>query len=52
MPALESLMLGEKTAVVFDIGTVYTKCGFAGETGPRFIIPTAITLVCRIRIVY
>ncbi|KAH8853567.1 Actin-related protein 10 [Schistosoma japonicum] len=50
MPALESLMLGEKTAVVFDIGTVYTKCGFAGETGPRFIIPTAITLVCRIRI--
>ncbi|KAH8853565.1 Actin-related protein 10 [Schistosoma japonicum] len=44
MPALESLMLGEKTAVVFDIGTVYTKCGFAGETGPRFIIPTAITL--------
>ncbi|CAH8487900.1 unnamed protein product [Heterobilharzia americana] len=44
MPGLESLMLGEKTAVVFDIGSVYTKCGFAGETGPRFIIPTEITV--------
>ncbi|CAH8445856.1 unnamed protein product [Schistosoma mattheei] len=44
MPVLESLMLGEKTAVVFDIGSVYTKCGFAGETGPRFIMPTEITL--------
>ncbi|CAH8831543.1 unnamed protein product [Trichobilharzia szidati] len=44
MPVLESMMLGEKTAVVFDIGSVYTKCGFAGETGPRFIIPTEITL--------
>lgn len=44
MPAYESLILGEKTAVVFDIGTAYTKCGFAGETGPRFIIPTSITL--------
>ncbi|CAH8448932.1 unnamed protein product [Schistosoma margrebowiei] len=44
MPVLESIMLGEKTAVVFDIGSVYTKCGFAGETGPRFIMPTEITL--------
>ncbi|KAG5448357.1 Actin- protein 10 [Clonorchis sinensis] len=43
MPGFESLILGEKTAVVFDIGSVYTKCGFAGETGPRFIFPTEIT---------
>lgn len=36
----ESFILGEKTAVIFDIGSVYTKCGFAGESGPRFILPT------------
>lgn len=43
MPGFESFILGEKTAVVFDIGSVYTKCGFAGESGPRFILPTALT---------
>ncbi|KAF6777043.1 hypothetical protein AHF37_03552 [Paragonimus kellicotti] len=43
MPGFESLLLGEKTAVVFDIGSAYTKCGFAGEPGPRFILPTEIT---------
>ncbi|KAA3670148.1 actin-related protein 10 [Paragonimus westermani] len=57
MPGFESLLLGEKTAVVFDIGSAYTKCvlvcfrvngatfrcGFAGEPGPRFIFPTEIT---------
>ncbi|CAL8078690.1 unnamed protein product [Calicophoron daubneyi] len=44
MPGLESLILSEKTAVIFDIGSVYTKCGFAGESGPRFIFPTQLTL--------
>uniref|UniRef100_A0A3Q3JVY4 Actin related protein 10 n=1 Tax=Monopterus albus TaxID=43700 RepID=A0A3Q3JVY4_MONAL len=33
---------GEKTAIVIDLGAAYTKCGFAGETGPRFIIPSEI----------
>ncbi|THD18802.1 Actin protein 10 [Fasciola hepatica] len=44
MPGFESLILGEKTAVIFDIGFAYTKCGFAGEAGPRFIFPTEVTL--------
>jgi len=31
-----------KAAVVIDIGTAYTKVGFAGEFSPRFIIPTEV----------
>jgi len=31
-----------KAAVVVDIGTAYTKLGFAGEFSPRFIIPTEV----------
>uniref|UniRef100_A0A8C2J0H1 Actin related protein 10 n=1 Tax=Cyprinus carpio TaxID=7962 RepID=A0A8C2J0H1_CYPCA len=43
MPLFEGLGSGgEKTAVVVDLGAAYTKCGFAGETGPRFIIPSEI----------
>ncbi|CAL8313212.1 unnamed protein product [Lota lota] len=43
MPLFEGLGSGgEKTAVVIDLGAAYTKCGFAGETGPRFIIPSEI----------
>ncbi|KAG7267806.1 hypothetical protein CRUP_003620 [Coryphaenoides rupestris] len=43
MPLFEGLGCGgEKTAVVIDLGAAYTKCGFAGETGPRFIIPSEI----------
>ncbi|XP_030627210.1 actin-related protein 10 [Chanos chanos] len=43
MPLFEGLGSGgEKTAVVLDLGAAYTKCGFAGETGPRFIIPSEI----------
>ncbi|TSK58019.1 Actin-related protein 10 [Bagarius yarrelli] len=43
MPLFEVLGSGgEKTAVVIDLGTAYTKCGFAGETGPRFIIPSEL----------
>jgi len=30
----------EKPAVVLDIGSAYTKCGFAGEPTPRGIFPT------------
>ncbi|GAB1605860.1 actin-related protein 10-like [Argonauta hians] len=29
-------------AVIFDIGTAYTKCGFAGEMGPRYIIASEV----------
>ncbi|KAI0212711.1 Actin-related protein 10 [Lamellibrachia satsuma] len=43
MPLLEGFNYGgEKTAVIFDIGAAYTKCGFAGETGPRCIAPTSV----------
>ncbi|XP_056620488.1 actin-related protein 10 [Triplophysa dalaica] len=43
MPLFEGLGSGgEKTAVVIDLGAAYTKCGFAGETGPRFILPSEI----------
>uniref|UniRef100_A0A9J8AMX5 Actin-related protein 10 n=1 Tax=Cyprinus carpio carpio TaxID=630221 RepID=A0A9J8AMX5_CYPCA len=43
MPLFEGLGSGgEKTAVIVDLGAAYTKCGFAGETGPRFIIPSEI----------
>ncbi|XP_066550566.1 actin-related protein 10 [Amia ocellicauda] len=43
MPLFEGLGSGgEKTAVVVDLGAAYTKCGFAGETGPRCIIPSEI----------
>ncbi|KAJ8288812.1 hypothetical protein COCON_G00014710 [Conger conger] len=43
MPLFEGLGSGgEKTAIVIDIGSAYTKCGFAGETGPRCIIPSEV----------
>ncbi|XP_036405612.1 actin-related protein 10 [Megalops cyprinoides] len=43
MPLFEGLGSGgEKTAVVIDLGAAYTKCGFAGETGPRCIIPSEL----------
>ncbi|KAJ8341605.1 hypothetical protein SKAU_G00338960 [Synaphobranchus kaupii] len=43
MPLFEGLGSGgEKTAVVIDIGSAYTKCGFAGESGPRCIIPSEV----------
>lgn len=34
--------LGDKPALVIDIGHMYTKCGFAGETGPHSIIPSKL----------
>ncbi|XP_070605845.1 actin-related protein 10 [Erythrolamprus reginae] len=43
MPLYEGLGTGgEKTAVVIDLGAAFTKCGFAGETGPRCVIPSEI----------
>ncbi|XP_053553295.1 LOW QUALITY PROTEIN: actin-related protein 10 [Bombina bombina] len=43
MPLYEGLGSGgEKTAVVIDLGEAFTKCGFAGETGPRCIIRSEI----------
>ncbi|XP_060070556.1 actin-related protein 10-like [Ylistrum balloti] len=32
----------DKNVIVIDIGTAYTKCGLAGETGPRCIIPSEV----------
>ncbi|XP_066280528.1 actin-related protein 10-like [Branchiostoma lanceolatum] len=46
MPLFETIGLGgEKTAVVIDIGTSYTKLGFAGECGPRAIIPSEVKIL-------
>ncbi|XP_013920234.1 PREDICTED: actin-related protein 10 [Thamnophis sirtalis] len=43
MPLYEGLGSGgEKTAVVIDLGAAFTKCGFAGETGPRCVLPSEI----------
>ncbi|UJR08550.1 hypothetical protein I4U23_012811 [Adineta vaga] len=41
---IDSLAASEKTAVVIDIGHAYTKCGFAGNSSPRHIVPTTITI--------
>jgi actin-related protein len=37
-----ALSKDKKIPVVLDIGTAYTKCGFAGESSPRHIIPTEV----------
>ena len=43
---LRTLGLGpigvEKLPVVIEIGAAYTKCGFAGESAPRHIIPSVV----------
>eukprot|EP00096_Caligus_rogercresseyi_P014589 TRINITY_DN7099_c0_g1_i1.p1 TRINITY_DN7099_c0_g1~~TRINITY_DN7099_c0_g1_i1.p1 ORF type:complete len:374 (-),score=113.44 TRINITY_DN7099_c0_g1_i1:40-1161(-) len=45
MPAYEGfVLLSEKHAVVLDIGSAYTKLGYAGEYQPRKIIPSPKTL--------
>ncbi|KFM62418.1 Actin-related protein 10, partial [Stegodyphus mimosarum] len=42
MPMYETITGADKYSVILDIGTAYTKIGFARETGPRFIIPTEV----------
>jgi len=42
MPMYETIAVAEKHSVILDIGTAYTKIGFARETGPRSIIPSEI----------
>lgn len=32
----------EKSVIVFDFGTYYTKIGYSGNDKPKFIIPTCI----------
>lgn len=44
MPLYEGISIGdEPKVIVLDIGAAYTKCGLAGETGPRWIIPSKVT---------
>jgi len=41
MPLYEGIgLISEKHAVVLDIGSRYTKCGYSGELVPRCIIPS------------
>lgn len=42
MPMYDTITVAEKHSVILDIGTAYTKIGFARETAPRFIISTEI----------
>lgn len=47
MPLYEGIsslgLFNEKhTTVIFDFGSAYTKVGFAGETGPRAILPSLV----------
>ena len=38
MPLYEGIgLISEKHAVVLDIGTSLTKCGYAGEMSPRLV---------------
>eukprot|EP00051_Salpingoeca_urceolata_P028289 m.486088 g.486088 ORF g.486088 m.486088 type:complete len:555 (-) comp24179_c0_seq1:147-1811(-) len=34
----------ERQPIVLDIGTVYTKCGFANEPTPRHVLPSTVEL--------
>merc|ERR1719376_844755 len=43
MPYFEALSIDDPKVIVVDIGTAYTKCGLAGETAPRCIIPSKVT---------
>ncbi|KAK0058522.1 actin-related protein 10 [Biomphalaria pfeifferi] len=42
MPHFEGLLGDEPRIIILDIGSAYTKCGLAGDTGPRCIIPSEI----------
>ncbi|RUS89670.1 hypothetical protein EGW08_002591 [Elysia chlorotica] len=43
MSFLEGLsIVDEPKIIIVDIGAAYTKCGLAGETGPRCIIPSRV----------
>ena len=43
MPLYEGIgLISEKHAVVLDIGSATTKCGYAGEVSPRCIIPSKV----------
>lgn len=43
MPLLEGLSYSsDKNVVILDIGAAYTKCGLAGETCPRCIVPSEV----------
>jgi len=43
MPLYEGIgLISEKHAVVLDVGSATTKCGYAGEMSPRCILPSKI----------
>ncbi|CAM4743566.1 unnamed protein product [Rotaria magnacalcarata] len=44
---IDSLAASEIKVIIIDIGQAYTnglKCGFAGDSSPRHIIPTTVTI--------
>lgn len=42
MPLFEGLSIDDPKVIILDIGSAYTKCGLAGETGPRCIVPSKV----------
>ena len=43
MPLYEGIgLISEKNPVVLDIGWFSTKCGYAGESSPRCVIPSKV----------
>ena len=43
MPLYEGIgLISEKHAVVVDLGSATTKCGYAGEVSPRCVIPSKV----------
>ncbi|XP_023234542.1 actin-related protein 10-like [Centruroides sculpturatus] len=43
MPRYEGYVVAaDKYPIILDIGSAYTKCGFARETGPRWIISSEV----------
>ena len=36
-------------SLILEIGEAYTKCGFAGESSPRFILPTEFSFCEKVR---
>ncbi|XP_005099682.1 actin-related protein 10 [Aplysia californica] len=51
MPFFEGLSIDDPKVIILDIGAAYTKCGLAGETGPRCIIPSHVKNARRSEIV-
>lgn len=45
MPVYEGIsIVAEKNSIIFDFGRAYTKCGYAREPSPRWIVPSSVPI--------